>query len=132
MAVSKPFTSKSGLRSKQSLGFDTGSGSSVTQLSNKSTGVTCNFNNGKITMNNATLGDGNSVSFILTNNKIATTDVVIPCISGGATAGAYSVSCDQVSAGSCRISLRNDLARLLGSLSETVVLNFVVVKGTIT
>jgi hypothetical protein len=47
-------------------------------------------------------------------------------IASGATAGAYSVQCDAVAAGSCRISVGN---RSTGPLSEAIVLNFVVIKG---
>jgi hypothetical protein len=57
---------------------------------------------------------------------IATTDVVYACIDSGATAGAYSVTVDAVGAGSCQISVRNNTA---GSLSEAIVLNFVVLRA---
>jgi len=110
------------------LGYGPGAGGAQTQGSGsgKATGVTLNAPCGQITMNNASLGGATAVSFTLANSIIAATDVVSVTISGGATAGAYVAAVDQVSAGSCRISLRN----LTGSaLSEAVVINFAVVKA---
>ena len=51
-------------------------GGTVTQATNKSTGVTLNTQSGQITMNNAALADAAEVSFTVTNDKIAATDVV--------------------------------------------------------
>lgn len=103
-----------------------GTGGTVTQLTNKSTGVTLNKICGQITMNNAALAQNTTVSFILTNSQIAATDVIVVNIASGATADAYTTQVEVVSAGSCRIHLRNSSA---GSLSEAVVLNFAVIKA---
>lgn len=108
------------------LGYGTGAGGAVTQLTSKSTGVTLDRPSGQITMNNAALAANTAVSLTLTNSVIGVTDVVSVCIDTGATAGAYTVTADSVAAGSCRISLRNHTA---GSLSEGVVLNFVVLRA---
>ena len=108
------------------MGYSTGTGGTVTQATDKSTGVTLNKRCGQITMNAAALSAAAEVSFTLTNSTIAATDVVMVSIASGATAGAYSVQCDAVAAGSCRISVGN---RSTGSLSEAIVLNFVVIKG---
>lgn len=109
-----------------SLGYSAGAGGTVTQATSKSTGVTLNKATGSITMNNATLNSATSVSFTLTNSTIAATDVVVVNIKSGATAGSYDTIVDGISAGSCVITLRNYSG---GSLSEAVVLNFVVLKG---
>ena len=50
-------------------------GGTVTQATNKGTGVTLNTQSGQITMNNAALADAAEVSFTVTNSKIAATDV---------------------------------------------------------
>ncbi len=107
-------------------GYSAGAGGTVTQLTSKSTGVTLNRPSGQITMNGAALAAATAVSFTLTNSVIATTDVVYACIDSAATAGAYSVTVDAVGAGSCQISVRNNTA---GSLSEAIVLNFVVLRA---
>lgn len=110
----------------QGIGYAAGAGGTVTQSTNKSTGVTLNKVSGQITMNNASLSAAAEVSFTLTNSTIAATDVVYACIASGATAGAYNVQVDAVASGSCRISVSNLSS---GSLSEAIVLNFAVIKA---
>jgi hypothetical protein len=108
------------------IGYGTGAGGTVTQATNKSTGVTLNKVCGQITLNNASLAAAAEVSFTFTNSAIAATDVVLTAISSGATAGAYNTHVDAISAGSCRISLTNLSA---GPLSEAIVINYIVVKA---
>ena len=52
-------------------------GTSVTQATNKSTGVTANTATGVITLNNAALAAAAEVSFTVTNSEVAATDVVV-------------------------------------------------------
>jgi hypothetical protein len=111
---------------ESAVGYSTGTGGAVTQITSKATGVTLNKRCGQITMNNASLNAAAEVSFTLTNSVIAATDVVMICIGSGATAGAYNVQCDAVATGSCRISIGNMSS---GSLGEAIVLNFVVIKA---
>lgn len=108
------------------IGYATGAGGTVTQLTSKSTGVTLNTICGQITMHNAALAASTSVGFTVTNSAVATTDVIIVNIDSGATVDSYITQVDTVSAGSFRIQLRNISA---GSLSEAVVLNFAVIKA---
>lgn len=109
-----------------SLGYRTGAGGTVTQATSKTTGVTLNKIAGQITMNGAALAAGAEVAFTLTNSTIAATDVVIVNVQSVGTAGAYLVSVGAVSAGSCSITVSNASA---GSLSQAIVLNYVVIKG---
>jgi len=109
------------------FGYATGTGGTVTQATNKSTGVTLDKLSGQITMDGAQLNRVTGVSFTLTNSFIAATDVVIVNIASAATANAYSVIVDAVAAGSCRIHIHNHLSGT--DLSEALVLNFVVIKG---
>ena len=104
-------------------------GGAVTQLTSKSTGVELNKPCGEITLNNAALAADTAVAFTLTNSQISPSDVVAVSIKSGATAGAYSVSTLDIASGSVKIVLRNLTA---GSLSEAVVLNFVIIKSTTT
>lgn len=103
-------------------------GGTVTQATSKSTGVTCEATCGQITMNNALLAATTSVAFVLTNSVIGANDTVIVSIASGATTNSYTVTVEAVSAGSCRISLRNYTAV---ALAEAVVLNFSVIKNNI-
>lgn len=109
------------------LGFATGAGGTVSQNANKGTAVTLNKSSGQITMVNSALAAAAEVSFTLNNSVIAANDVVFVSIKSGGTVGAYLVSVTATGAGSCSITLSNASA---GSLSEAVVLNFVVIKGS--
>lgn len=107
------------------VGYTTGAGGTVTQLTNKSTGVTLNTITGEITMNAAALAANTTVSFTLTNSTIAATDLVLITHDSAGTAGAYTVTA-QSAAGTANIAVRNVTA---GSLSEAIVLKFAVFKA---
>ena len=97
-------------------------GGTVTQATNKGTGVTLNAESGQITMNNAALAAAAEVSFTVTNDKIAATDVVVVNHGSAGTAGSYLVAANTIAAGSFAITVSNVSA---GSLSEAIVINFV-------
>jgi hypothetical protein len=101
-------------------------GGSVTQATNKSTGVTLNTESGLITMNNAALADAAEVSFTVTNSKVSATDAPYALHSSGGTAGAYLVNVNSVAAGSFKITVSNVSG---GSLSEAIVITFIASKG---
>ena len=101
-------------------------GGTVTQATNKSTGVTLNTESGQITMNNAALADAAEVSFTVTNSKVAATYVVVACHGSAGTAGAYIVSANGIASGSFKITVSNVSG---GSLSEAIVINYVALKG---
>jgi len=111
-----------------SLGYTTGSGSSVVQATNKSTGVTLNTPNGQITMNNASLAASTTVSFTLTNSVITANDVLILNHISGGTAGSYTLNA-QCTAGSASINVRNVS---LGSLSEAILIQYALIQSAIT
>ena len=113
----------------EQLGYATGAQGTVTQLTDKATGVTLNKSAGRITMNGAALAGGAVVSFILTNSLISTNDVVIVNVSSnttGSAAGAYTAYVSYMSAGTCLISLRNLSAT---SYSEAVIINYSIIHG---
>jgi len=110
----------------EQLGYATGAQGTVTQATDKSTGVTLNKSAGRITMNNAALASNTAVSFTLTNNLISANDVIITNVSGGGTAGAYTTYVSSMTTGSAVITLRNMSA---GSLSEAVIVNYAIIHG---
>jgi hypothetical protein len=112
-----------------SMSGDILTGGTVTQATSKSTGVTLNTRSGAITMNNAGLTTFTTVGFVLTNSTIGANDLVVVAIKSGATANAYQVAVGAISAGSCRIEVRNNTA---GTLSEALVLSFRVIRGSTT
>ena len=101
-------------------------GGTVTQATNKSTGVTLNTESGQITMNNAQLNAGVEVTFEVTNDKIAATDCVVVNHGAGGTAGSYLVGVSEIAAGTFKITVTNASG---SNLSEAIVINFVALKG---
>jgi hypothetical protein len=114
----------------QELGYSAAAQGAVTQLTDKSTGVTLNKSAGRITMNNAALAAGAAVSFILTNNLISANDTIIVCVSSnttGSAAGAYTTYVSYLASGSALITLRNLTAAT--SYSEAVIINYTIIHG---
>jgi hypothetical protein len=110
----------------QEIGYATAAQGTVTQATDKTTGVTLNKSAGRITMNGAALAGNTAVSFTLTNNLISLNDTIIVCISAGATAAAYTTYVSSLAVGSAVITLRNLTG---GSLSEAVVVNYAIIHG---
>lgn len=114
-----------GVTAAGGIGYGTGAGGTVTQATDKSTGVTLNTVTGEITMNAAALAANTTVSFTLTNSTIAATDLVLITHDSAGTAGAYTVTA-QGGAGTANVAVRNVTA---GSLSEAIVLKYAVFKA---
>ena len=106
------------------LGYTAEASGTVTQATDKSTGVTLNKSAGQITLNGASLANITNVSFTLTNSTITAKDVVILSVASGATAGAYNCWISSKTTGSCVITIRNLSG---GSLSEAFVINYAVI-----
>ena len=107
------------------LGFYTGAGGTITQATSKATAFTLSKMCGQITTAADALGAATIVSSTWTNTLIAATDVVIINHKSGGTLGAYTINVACLS-GTATLTIRNNTA---GSLSEALVLNFVVIKG---
>jgi hypothetical protein len=105
------------------FGYVSGTGT-ITQATNKATGVTLNSPSGQITLNGAALAADTTVSFTLTNSSITANDVLILNHISAGTAGSYLLNA-QAAAGSASINVRNITA---GSLSEAIVICFAVIK----
>ena len=113
----------------QEIGYSAAAQGTVTQATDKSTGVTLNKSAGRITMNNAALAGGAVASFVLTNSLISANDTIIVCVSSnttGSAAGAYTTYVSYLSAGTALISLRNLSAT---SYSEAVIINYTIIHG---
>ena len=113
----------------QEIGYSASAQGTVTQATDKGTGVTLNKSAGRITMNNAALAGGAAVSFTLTNSLISINDTIIVCVSSnttGSAAGAYTTYVSYLAAGSALITLRNLSAT---SYSEAVIINYAIIHG---
>ena len=109
------------------IGYTAAAQGSVTQATSKSTAVTLDKSAGTITMNNAALAATTSVTFTLNNSLISANDaIILSFVNSGATRGSYTAWVTSLTTGSATITVRNITA---GSLSEAVVLNYVVLHA---
>lgn len=109
------------------IGYATGAGGAVTQLTSRVTGVTLNTISGAITTNTTSLAAGASATFTVTDSSVAIGDVVDVSIRSGQTNKETSVRVTAVAAGSFDLTVFNQHA----STAETgaIVVNFAVVKA---
>jgi hypothetical protein len=128
-----PPVKEDGLLTAKKFGYGTGNGagSTVTQATNRATGVTINALSGQITTNNTSLAAEASAVFTVTNNKVSSTDVVCVSIQSGTVALNTDVVVTAVANGSFSITVINNN---VAGTAETgaIVINFVVIKGTTT
>lgn len=110
------------------LGYGGGSGGTVTQLTSKSTAVTLNKPCGQITMNNAALAAGDSVTFQLVNSSISVYDTLVCNLLGISYLSSYSITCVGTGNGYAYFTLKNNTG---SSISHAVQFGFSVVKGAI-
>lgn len=105
------------------IGYATGAGGTVTQITSRTTGVTLNTVSGNIVLVSAA-GSATPFSFTLTNSTIAAGDTVIINQKSGTDKYTTQVV-TAVAAGSCQITLAN----ASGTTTEQPVFNFNVIKG---
>lgn len=105
------------------VGYKTGAGGTVTQITSRTTGVTLNKVCGNIVLFSAA-GSATPFSFTLTNSAIAAGDVVDISQKSGTDLYTTQVV-TAVAAGSCQITLAN----ASGTTTEQPVFNFAVIKA---
>ena len=104
------------------VGYATGAGGTVTQGTNRTTGVTLNKTTGAITLFSAA-GSATAATFTVTNSTVAATDVIILNQKSGTDL--YDLMVTAVAAGSFNITFRTTG----GTTTETPVFNFAVIKA---
>lgn len=129
-------TAASSIRSTSSsagVGYATGAGGVVTQLTSRTTGVTLNAICGQITLFAASISGHEADQFVLTNSAIEPGDVVVVSIKSGLAAGTakyYSVQVVATNTGQCTISVGNiDNGTVPAAGTDTPVLSFAVIKA---
>lgn len=108
------------------IGYGTGAGGTVTQLTSKSTSVTLNKPCGQIWTNNATLSAGATATFACYNNLVSIYDIVI--VHTGDLLKYECVASVQLNDGGFNVRLTN---RTANAYSENVLINFTVIKGVV-
>ena len=106
------------------LGYGTGSGGAVTQITSRTTSVTLNKTNGAVTLFTAAGVTGSWTTFQVLNSTVAATDTVVVSVKTGAT-NTYIASVPSVSAGNFSITFIS----LAGTASDAPVINFAVIKA---
>ena len=109
------------------VGYTAGAGGTVSQATNKATGVTLNKQSGTITMQATNLAAATIVSFVLTNSTIVANDLLVLQHQSGGTLGSYTLNA-AAAAGSATIYVRNNTA---GGLAEALVIRYAVIKGAV-
>lgn len=99
----------------------------VTQITSITTGVTCHALSGVITTVSQTVAAGAEADIVVTNNKVAATDVIVACIKTHTSAGSFIVVPVTVANGSFTLRLSNLHASAAGD--NVLVINFFVLKA---
>lgn len=107
------------------LGYGTGAGGVVTQLTSKLTAVTLNKPTGTIIMSSNTMSAGTVVGFNLINSLISYNDTIIVNINN-INGAAYNIWATSGNSGFSFIRVKNISA---GSLSDALPIQFSIIKG---
>jgi len=117
LSVNGAITSNTG-----GVGYSTGAGGTVTQITSRTTGVTINKISGSITLVSAA-GSATYTTFTVTNSTVSATDVIIVNQKSGTDK--YEAYITNVSAGSFDITFADQT----GTTTEQPVFNFAVIKA---
>lgn len=121
------FLTVSGAASGNGIGYATGAGGTVTQITSKATGVTINKMTGRITTINSALLAGAQVTFVVSNSLVNQTDnVIVTHCNASASGSGYCLQTVNIQGGGFSITITNLTS---GSLSEAIAINFAVIKG---
>jgi hypothetical protein len=111
------------------IGYATGAGGTVTQITNRSTGVTLSKITGAITTDTTSLAAEGSAEFTVTNTAVAVGDTVIVCERSGSNSGGTVVFCSGVAAGSFNITVHNGNVAAGTAETGAIIINFAVIKA---
>ena len=106
------------------VGYATGAGGTVTQLTSRATGVTINKTTGQITLFSFQPSTGQTIGFQVTNSTVASTD--IPVVSFASSSNTYTAAVSAVAAGSFIIQVTCVSS---AAVADSPVINFAIIKG---
>ena len=124
LAASGLITSSS---STAGVGYATGAGGAVTQITSRTTGVTLNTICGAITTDTSSLAAAAEATFTVTNSAVAATDTVVVSLKTPSSTGLSIPAVTTTATGSFQITLTN----LHASTADTSasVINFAIIKA---
>lgn len=111
------------------IGYATGAGGAVTQITSRSTGVTLNKLTGTITTTTTSVAGLGTADFIVTNSTVAIGDTVVVSMQSGSNSGATIVSVAIVTAGTFTIRVSNTNAAAGTAETGALLINFAVIKA---
>lgn len=126
------FLKSSGAAATGGIGYATGAGGLVTQITSRATGVTMVPNpcmSGTITTDTTSLAGLATADFIVTNSAVAIGDVVVVSIQSGSNGGGTIVSVSTVTAGTFTIRVSNTNAAAGTAETGAIKINFAIVKA---
>lgn len=106
------------------VGYSTGGGGAVTQITSRTTGVTLNKLTGAITLVSAA-GSATAASFTVTNSQVGANDVIV--LNQKTGTNLYELFVTAVAAGSFQVTVFTTG----GTTTETPIISFAVVKGAV-
>ena len=107
----------------------TPSGATVTQQTNRTTGVTINALSGVITTNTTSQAVETATKFTVTNNQVSIGDVVVVSQQSGSNSGATDVAVSTVANGSFQIMVTDNNAAAGTAETGAILINFAIIKG---
>jgi hypothetical protein len=107
------------------IGYATGAGGTITQLTSRVTGVTLSKLSGTITMFSSAILAAASSTFVLTNTFIAATDIVLAYHNSTTNACSWAIE-TIAAAGTCTFVVKNISA---ASITEATPIKFIVIKA---
>jgi hypothetical protein len=114
------------------IGYSDGSGSKVTQITSRATGVTINSLSGQITTDNSSLAAEASAQFIVTNNKVKLNSVPLIAIQSGAIGVGTMATVCAVADGSFTIRIHNGNVAAGTAETGAIIINFDIFNGAST
>lgn len=105
-------------------------GGTVTQATNRTTGVTLNTISGQITTSSASLAAETAAVFTVTNNQVFADDIVMVAVAGGSNGGNTTVLVTTISAGSFVVSVANQNAAAGTAETGAILINFLIMKAS--
>lgn len=123
LAVLRPASDRSAV-----IGYTSG-GSAVTQITNRTTGVTISALCGAITTDTTSLAAEASANFTVTNTLVGINDVIVVSIQSGSNGGNTAVTIVTVANGSFVIKVSNNNAAAGTAETGAIIINFAVIKA---
>ena len=114
------------------IGYRTGAGGAVTQITSRSTGVTMVPNpclSGTIQTDTSSLAGLAAADFIVTDTAVAIGDVVVCSIQSGSNGGNTEVTCSTVTAGTFTLRVSNGNAAAGTAETGALKINFAIIKA---